>query len=122
MKRTNAAIDDHRRNMGMVFQHFNLFNNLTVMENIMLAPVSLGIADMNEKRSALIKRKLRGENVSEELAALPSKLEIEENVKIRAKRLLSRVGLEDKADVYPSTLSGTGRVPTASPYFTVSST
>ena len=84
MKRTNAAIDDHRRNMGMVFQHFNLFNNLTVMENIMLAPVSLGIADMNEKRSALIKRKLRGENVSEELAALPSKLEIEENVIIRA--------------------------------------
>ena len=106
MKRTNAAIDDHRRNMGMVFQHFNLFNNLTVMENIMLAPVALGVKDMNKKRGELLKRKLRGEDVSEELAALPSKLEIEENVKIRAKRLLCRVGLEDKADVYPSTLSG----------------
>ena len=106
MKRTNAAIDEHRRNMGMVFQHFNLFNNLTVMENIMLAPVALGVKDMNKKRGELMKRKLRGEDVSEELAALPSRLEIEENAKTRAKRLLKRVGLEDKADVYPSTLSG----------------
>ncbi len=106
MKRTNAAIDEHRRNMGMVFQHFNLFNNLTVMENIMLAPVALGVKDMNKKRGELLKRKLRGEDVSEELAALPSRLEIEENAKTRAKRLLKRVGLEDKADVYPSTLSG----------------
>ena len=32
-------INIHRRKMGMVFQHFNLFNNKTVLENIMLAPV-----------------------------------------------------------------------------------
>ena len=32
-------INEHRRHMGMVFQHFNLFNNKTVIENIMLAPV-----------------------------------------------------------------------------------
>ena len=31
-------INVHRRHMGMVFQHFNLFNNKTVLENIMLAP------------------------------------------------------------------------------------
>ena len=106
MKRTNAAIDEHRRNMGMVFQHFNLFNNLTVMENIMLAPVALGVKDLKAKRKELFKRKLKGKDVSEQFSSLPEKLEIEENAKARARRLLKRVGLEDKADVYPSTLSG----------------
>ncbi len=37
----NADINKVRENIGMVFQHFNLFNNLTVGENIMLAPVEL---------------------------------------------------------------------------------
>ena len=32
-------INVHRRKMGIVFQHFNLFNNKTVIQNIMLAPV-----------------------------------------------------------------------------------
>ena len=35
----HVDINVHRRHMGMVFQHFNLFNNKTVLENIMLAPV-----------------------------------------------------------------------------------
>ena len=35
----SVDINIHRRQMGMVFQHFNLFNNKTVIENIMLAPV-----------------------------------------------------------------------------------
>ncbi|EEI23964.1 amino acid ABC transporter ATP-binding protein [Lentilactobacillus hilgardii] len=37
----NANMNTVRENIGMVFQHFNLFNNLTVGENIMLAPVEL---------------------------------------------------------------------------------
>lgn len=106
MKKTNASIDEHRRNMGMVFQHFNLFNNLTVTENIVLAPLSLGLKDVKAKKKQLLKRKLKGEDVSEQLAALPTKLELAENAKTTARRLLKRVGLEDKADVYPSTLSG----------------
>ena len=61
--------------MGMVFQHFNLFNNLTIQKNITLAPVKL---------------------------KLMSKEEANEN----ALRLLKMVGLEDKADAYPSSLSG----------------
>jgi len=40
-------INLYRRHMGMVFQQFNLFNNKTVIENIMLAPVYLGIHDLN---------------------------------------------------------------------------
>lgn len=68
-------IDEVRRHMGMVFQHFNLFNNLTIMNNITLAPVKL---------------KLMGA----------------EEAKENALKLLKRVGLEEKADAYPSSLSG----------------
>ena len=35
-------IDKYRENVGMVFQHFNLFPNMTVLKNITLAPVRLG--------------------------------------------------------------------------------
>ena len=41
-------INIHRRKMGMVFQHFNLFNNKTVLENIMLAPVELKLMTKDE--------------------------------------------------------------------------
>ena len=64
-----------RRKMGMVFQHFNLFNNLTVLENLTLAPLEL-------------------------------KLKKKKEAKAIAMNLLKRIGLEDKANVYPSTLSG----------------
>ena len=36
-------INLHRQKMGMVFQQFNLFNNLTILKNITLAPVKLGV-------------------------------------------------------------------------------
>lgn len=78
-------INVHRRHMGMVFQHFNLFNNKTVLQNIMLAPVYVRIHDKIEKKS---------------------KRQIVEEAKQEALELLDRIGLRDKADVYPSTLSG----------------
>lgn len=68
-------IDEVRQKMGMVFQHFNLFPHLTVLENIMLAPVTL-------------------------------KLMTKEQAREQAFALLKRIGLEDKADVYPSQISG----------------
>ena len=52
-------INKVRERMGMVFQHFNLFNNLTIMENLTLAPVKLGIMsekDAREKATELLKR------------------------------------------------------------------
>lgn len=85
-------INVHRRHMGMVFQHFNLFNNKTVLENIMLAPVYLRCKDM-KKEVPFGKRKA-------------AKAQIISEAKEQAMELLKRIGLEDKADVYPSTLSG----------------
>ncbi|WP_369712565.1 amino acid ABC transporter ATP-binding protein [Leptotrichia sp. HSP-342] len=71
----NLNIDKLREKIGMVFQSFNLFPHLTVLENIILAPVTL--KKMNK-----------------------------EEAKIKAKELLRKVGLEEKADFYPSSLSG----------------
>lgn len=68
-------INKVRQKVSMVFQHFNLFNNKTVMENLILAPVT-------------------------------TKLMTKEEAVQKAKALLERVGLIDKADVKPSKLSG----------------
>ena len=68
-------IDQVRRKMGMVFQHFNLFPNMTIRKNITLAPV----------RTGLMKK---------------------EEAEAEAEKLLTRVGLLDKADAYPAQLSG----------------
>ncbi len=68
-------INFYRQKMGMVFQHFNLFNNMTVLKNLTLAP-----------RKVLKKSKAEAE--------------------AKAMELLRRIGLEDKANAYPSSLSG----------------
>ena len=43
-------INKHRENIGMVFQQFNLFNNKTVIENIMMAPVHVGVKKLRAKQ------------------------------------------------------------------------
>lgn len=93
----SVDINVHRRHMGMVFQHFNLFNNKTVLQNIMLAPVHLKWKDVKKAR-----RKGRGADAE----PLPTKKQIEAEVREQALELLRRIGLEDKADEYPSRLSG----------------
>ncbi len=55
----NVDINLHRQKMGMVFQHFNVFNNLTVGKNITLAPTLLGKktqAEANEMAKELLNR------------------------------------------------------------------
>lgn len=68
-------VDSHRQKMGMVFQYFNLFPHMTVLENITMAPVILKIQTKQEAEKSAMK-------------------------------LLERVGLTEKANVYPNMLSG----------------
>ena len=104
-------INKHRRNMGMVFQHFNLFNNKTVIQNIMLAPVHVGCQDLKaaKRKNSLIKLTNLFKKEDKKQALLPittDKAQIKQKAYENAVALLKRIGLEDKADVYPSTLSG----------------
>ena len=82
-------INVHRRHMGMVFQHFNLFHNKTVLQNIMLAPVHVRCKDLKKNKTPGLTKKM-----------------IKQQAQEQAMELLKRIGLEDKANVYPSTLSG----------------
>ena len=68
-------INKIREKMGMVFQQFNLFPNMKVIDNITLAPIKVKRQDENSAKET-------------------------------AHRLLKKIGLEDKADVYPNNLSG----------------
>ena len=122
-----CSIDEARRQMGMVFQHFNLFNNLTILGNIILAPVSAAkierkkakklnalkakyAAASSEQKAALSAKatKLNGGTV--DLTAPPAPVltnaQIKQAATEKAMALLTRIGLADKAGVYPSTLSG----------------
>lgn len=102
-------INLHRRHIGMVFQQFNLFNNKTVIQNIMLAPVHIRNSERKKavRRAALRKftNLFRKEKLSLPDTSISKKQIIAEE-QAHAKQLLQRIGLEEKADVYPSTLSG----------------
>ena len=74
-KGQSKHIDQHRQKMGMVFQQFNLFNNMNVMHNLTAAPTRIKGMD-------------------------------KEQAEAKALQLLGRVGLADRADAYPSQLSG----------------
>ena len=68
-------INKVREDVGMVFQHFNLFANMSVLDNLTLAPVDLKKATKEEAKKTAMK-------------------------------MLDRVGLADKANVFPHQLSG----------------
>lgn len=104
-------INIHRRHMGMVFQHFNLFNNKTVIQNIMLAPVHIQCKDLKKAKRKNVwirfKNLFRKKGMKAELLPITTdKAKIKAEARENALSLLKRIGLQDKADVYPSTLSG----------------
>ena len=68
-----ADINEIRRHMGMVFQHFNLFNNLTVLDNITLAPIKLKIMTKKEAEAEAM-RLLKLVNLEEKANAYPAQL------------------------------------------------
>ena len=70
-----AQVRDMRTQLSMVFQQFNLWSHMTILENVMEAPVTVFKQDANE-------------------------------VEARARTLLDKVGIGDKADVYPAQMSG----------------
>ena len=102
-------INKHRENIGMVFQQFNLFNNKTVIENIMMAPVHVGVKKLRAKqRKNLFIRisNLFTKNKKPLIEIDTTVATIKADVREKAYSLLKRIGLEEKANVYPSTLSG----------------
>ncbi|MDN7145932.1 amino acid ABC transporter ATP-binding protein [Liquorilactobacillus mali] len=70
---TKTNIDQARENIGMVFQHFNLFNNLTVGQNIELAPVELGKLS-KEDAAAQAKKLLATVGLEDKYDAKPQSL------------------------------------------------
>ena len=66
-------INKVREHMGMVFQHFNLFNNLTIMDNITLAPIKLKLMSSDEAKENALKL-LSRVGLSEKADAYPSSL------------------------------------------------
>ena len=103
-------INVHRRHMGMVFQHFNLFQNKTVLQNVMMAPAYLKCKDLKkakrENRKIKFQNLFRGGDKKELIPIDKTKEQIVKETRERAMELLKRIGLDEKADAYPSTLSG----------------
>ena len=104
-------INVHRQKIGMVFQQFNLFNNLTVLQNIMLSPVTIAKKNLRKTKRKNFFRKIanvfRKKDKKKDLIPLgKTKAEFTAEAEKIALDLLKRIGLEDKASVYPSTLSG----------------
>ena len=104
-------INVHRQHIGMVFQQFNLFNNKSVIQNIMLAPNVIQTKELKKKKRKNFFVKFgnlfRGKDSKKELVAIDTTIaQIKAQNKEKAISLLKRIGLEDKANAYPSTLSG----------------
>ena len=92
-------INVHRRHMGMVFQHFNLFNNKTVIQNIMLAPVYVKCQELRKTKRTNMANRVK--NVFRKDKQPIQKIDTDKT-KIRAEareqamNLLKRIGLKTR--------------------------
>ena len=85
---TKTNIDQYRQNIGMVFQSFNLFNNLTVKENIMLAPVTLKMKTKEEAEKEA-KELLKKINLKDKANKYPNQLSGGEKQRVAIVRALA---------------------------------
>ena len=93
-KTVKVDIDQHRQKMGMVFQHFNLFPHMTIMDNMTLAPIQVKHMDRDEaekKALALLDRV----GLQDRARAYPIQLSGGQKQRIAIVRALERV-LEKK--------------------------
>lgn len=88
-------INTYRKNIGMVFQKFNLFNHFTILKNVTYAVEYHLLKEYNKSKEVVFNNK-----------TLKSKKDIKSEVNIKAYELLDAIGLKDKANSYPSMLSG----------------
>ena len=102
-------INIHRQKIGMVFQQFNLFNNLSVLNNITLAPCTIAKKNKRSLQQKNFFLKV-GNLFRKEKKALynegESLAEVKKQAEEKAMELLRMIGLEEKASAYPSQLSG----------------
>ena len=125
MRKLDSSINIHRQKIGMVFQHFNVFNNLTVLKNVTLAPsmlkkfdesaVSVEKAAMDEayekmkhatENKATLKDEYKALKLKYKQAVDVAKEKQKADIVAEAHELLAKVGLSDKENEYPRKLSG----------------
>ncbi len=102
-------INEYRKNIGMVFQKFNLFNHLNVLENITLAINHHEIKELKRLKREYHLSKIKhlfNKNVKLKEKPLKTKKEIKANNVTKAKELLKKINLLDKIYEYPNKLSG----------------
>ena len=92
----HTDINKVRENIGMVFQHFNLFNHLTVLDNMTLAPVHLKLMNKEEARTEAL-RLLERVGLADKADAFPSQLS--GGQKQRVAIALSLIHISDRSSV-----------------------
>ena len=126
MRKLDSSINVHRQKIGMVFQHFNVFNNLTVFKNVTLAPSALRKVDpavvskekdvldnaLNAYKAAngtnkkAFKQKYLDAKQAYSDALSKAKEQLKKDIVQEAHDLLAKVGLSDKENEYTRKLSG----------------